>query len=109
MTDTVITFVSSERTQDENGVWRAGSPVTRQVMARVDSVTRDEFFRGGQNGLRPEYRFTVFYAEYHGELECDYMGDLYSIYRTYREPGTDYLELYAERKAGVNNGVHACG
>lgn len=108
MIDTLITFVTSDRYQDENGVWRTGSPVTRQVLAQVDSVTRDEFFRGGQNGLKPEFRFTVFWSEYHGERECDYMGTLYSIYRTYREPGSDYLELYVERKAGVNNGLKTC-
>ena len=34
---------------------------------------------------------------------CEYEGKPYAIYRTYRVPDTDMLELYVQRKVGVNN------
>lgn len=105
MTDTTIKLISHIRARDENGVWRDTGETAREVFASVNSVTRAEFFSGGQGGFRPEYRFDVFHAEYRGEDECEYDGNRYAIYRTYRNPATDYMELYAEKKAGVNDGT----
>lgn len=96
----VITLVGYTSTQDEYGVWQ-NEKTERDVFCSVDSVTRSEFFEGGRNGLNPEYRFTVFFADYQGERECVYKGIAYGIYRTYHAK-TDELELYAERKGGVN-------
>lgn len=98
----VITLVSYPRTQDDNGVWRDGVPIEKTVYCQVDSITRAEFFEAGRNGLKPEYRFTIFFAEYSGERTVIYNGVAYSIYRTYHARMDD-LELYAERRAG-NNG-----
>lgn len=95
----VITLVSYPRTQDANGVWRDSAPVERTVYCQVDSVTRSEFFDGGRNGLKPEYRFTMFFAEYLGERTVIYNGVAYSVYRTYHA-STDDLELYVERRTG---------
>lgn len=97
----IITLVSYPLTQDDNGVWRDGTPVEKQVYCQVDSVTRAEFFEAGRNGLRPEYRFTIFFAEYSGERTVIYNGVAYSVYRTYHAR-TDVLELYVEKKAGKN-------
>ena len=96
----VITLVGYTSTRDEYGVWQ-NEKTEREVFCSVDSVTRSEFFEGGRNGLNPEYRFTVFFADYQGERECVYKGTAYGIYRTYHAK-TDELELYAERKGGVN-------
>lgn len=98
----VITLVSYPRTQDANGVWRDSVPVLRPVYCQVESVTRQEFFSGGQNGLNPEYRFTMFFADYNGERTVIYDGVYYSVYRVYHGR-TDELELYVERRSG-NNG-----
>ena len=97
---TVITLVADTRVQDDNGVWRDGVRKTRDVFAQVDSVTRSEFFDGGQNGLKPEYRFTLFFGDYEGESELIYNGVTYSIYRSYYGRRDD-VELYVEKKAGV--------
>lgn len=105
MVDTEIILRTPVRVQDENGVWRDGDVTEHAVLAQVGSVTRSEFFGGGQNGLRPELVFTVFADEYRGEKECAHGGAAYSIYRTFHVPGTDYLELYVQRKAGVVNGA----
>jgi hypothetical protein len=32
------------------------------------------------------------------------MGQRYAVYRTYRVPGTDYMELWTEQKGGVSSG-----
>lgn len=101
MMDSVLTLITTTEQQDAFGVWR-DAETSRQVFCKVDSVTRAEFFEGGRNGLNPEFRFTVFAADYHGERLCEYCGSRYGIYRTYRTPGDDYMELYAERKGGTN-------
>ncbi len=99
--DAVLTLVSKTRTQDEYGMWKE-TQTTREIFCQVESVTRAEFFDGGRNGLNPEFQFTVFSGDYEGETVCQYDGKQYAIYRTYRVPGTDYMELYAERKGGTN-------
>lgn len=98
----IVTLVGYTRTQDEFGVWRS-TPSERQVFCSVDSVTRDEYFEGGRNGLNPEYRITMFFGDYKGEDTVVYNGIVYGVYRTYHAK-TDELELYVERKGGVNRG-----
>lgn len=103
MVDTTIKLISpASRYQDAEGVWRTSAPEVREIFAQVGSVNRAEFFSGGQAGMRPEYMFTVFAGEYHDEAVCEYNGKRYAIYRTYYVPGTDYLELYAQREVGVH-------
>lgn len=104
MADVMLTFKTPTRAQDENGIWRTTGETVREVYAQKDSVSRGEFFGGGQNGIRPELVFKVFHAEYEGETECIYNGETYAIYRTYHPEGSDYMELYVERRAGVKNG-----
>lgn len=97
----VITLVSFARTQDANGVWRDGTETTRDVFCQVDSVSRAEFFAGGQSGLKPEYRFTMFFGDYNGEKTVIYDGVRYSVYRTFHAR-TDDLELYVAKDVGDN-------
>lgn len=59
------------------------------------------FFDGGKNGLKPEYKVTMFSGDYNGEQSFIYNGNAYGVYRTYRAK-TDIIELYTERKGGVN-------
>ena len=96
----VITLVKETKEQDAYGVWQI-SETRRDVFAQVDSVTRNEFFEGGRNGLNPEYRFTMFAPDYEDERVVEYDGKAYGIYRTYNGRN-DTIELYAERKGGVN-------
>lgn len=106
MVDTEITLIKpSGRTQDDEGLWHSSHAVERTILARMDDVTRAEFFSAGQNGMRPEFRFTVNPIEYQGEEICGWNGARYAIYRTYHVPGTDDLELYVHREAGVTRGA----
>ena len=95
-----ITLLSATKTQNTYGVWEE-QLTERKVFCQVDSVTRQEFFEGGRNGLNPEYRMTMFFADYNGERELIYKGLTYSVYRTFQKR-TDTLELYVERKGGSN-------
>lgn len=96
----VITLVAYTRTQDQYGVWRDNVPTETRVFCQVDSVTRSEFFEAGQNGITPEYRFTMFFGDYSGQGIVIYKGETYSVYRTFHAR-TDMIELYVERKTGV--------
>lgn len=71
-----------------------------EVFARVESVSQAEFFSGGQNGLKPEFRFLISAWEYNKEPEVEYQGVIYCVYRTFRRT-LDLMELYVEEKVGV--------
>lgn len=99
--DDELTLLSVSRSRGTDGVWR-GDTTRRTVFCKIDSITRQEFFQAGRNGLNPEFRATVFAADYHGERVCVLHDKSYAIYRTYHVPGTDYIELYVQREGGTN-------
>lgn len=94
-------LVGSVDEKDAKGVFHS-TPRKRQVYCQTGPITRQEFFQAGRNGLNPETQFSVFAGDYAGERECEYGGQRYAIYRTYLPPGSDYIELYVERKGGTN-------
>ena len=102
MTDDVLELVSTTMEQNAYGVWTQ-TETTRQVFCRVSSVSQTEFFEAGRNGLNPEWRFSVFAADYQDEETVLYKSKRYGVYRTYRDG--DFIELYVERKGGVNKTV----
>ena len=97
----VITLITETYEKNKYGV---SVPVTssQDVFCQVDSVTRSEFYEGGRNGLNPEFRFTMFAPDYNGQKTVTYKGRAYGIYRTFLGRD-DTIELYAERKGGVNS------
>lgn len=100
----VIKLIPITYAKDANGIQRATEGEPREVMCQVDSVSRNEFFEGGRNGLNPELVFKVFFADYEDERVVEYQNKRYSIYRTYLGRN-DMMELYAERKGGTNGGI----
>lgn len=100
----VLNLISSTWTLDEYGV-RRKTEISRQVYCEAHSVTQTEFFAGSQAGLKPDLRFTVFNADYANEEILEFHGVRYSIYRTYNA-NSDYIELYAQKAAGVSNGIN---
>lgn len=99
--DRSITFdlVSVERTQDSIGQWTE-TETTRTVFGQISSVSMDEFFSGGQNGFKPEYRITMFGPDYEGEKICAIGDDYFTIYRVYFTR-SDTVELYLEKRTGT--------
>lgn len=75
----------------------------RAVMCEVFPVSRDEYFRGAENGINPEFEFKINPIEYNGEKIAEYDGRRFSIYRIYKA-SPDTLELYAEFVPGLNGG-----
>ena len=96
----VITLIAEAMSQDDNGV-RRKTETKKDVFCQVDSVSRDEFYAGGRNGLNPEFRFTMFGPDYDGQRVIEFRGQRYGVYRTFQRR-TDVLELYVERKGGTN-------
>jgi SPP1 family predicted phage head-tail adaptor len=93
-----ITLIAENITVDELGM--SSKTYTRtDTLCEVNSITRQEFFEAGRNGLNPEYEMTVFFGNYNGERIVEYKGEQYGVYRTYRTG--DYMELYVERKGGL--------
>lgn len=101
----VISLIELSRAQDEYGVWR-DTETSTDVYCQVESVTQREFFEGGRNGLNPELKFTMFYADYSNQPIVEYNSNRYSVYRTYLRRD-DKIELYVERKGGTNTTVSA--
>ena len=75
----------------------------KKIFCKWTSVSSQEWFEGGRNGLQPELRLTMFAPDYNGEKIVEIFGKRYSVYRTY-QPKSDEIELYLERKSGVENG-----
>lgn len=99
MISDVVTLVFVTRSQNAIGAWEV-SEQYNEVYAEVDSVSRSEWFEAGKAGLRAEYRFTIFCADYHGEERVIYKGTAYGVYRTYHRTN-DRIELYCERQVGA--------
>ena len=99
--DTVIELLTSTIQKDLYGVQRQTFQSV-EILARVASVTRSEFFNGNRSGMNPEFVFTIFHGDYDEQTLIRYEGKTYAVYRTYHVPGTDYLELYAQREGGAN-------
>ena len=96
----VLALVTETNVQDDYGVWRK-STTESTVYCQVESVTRQEFYDAGRNGLNPEYKFVIFVGDYAGQRTVKYNGDYYAVYRTYLAKN-DNLELYVERQGGTN-------
>ena len=94
----VLILIAQTITVDEYGR-EVATETERQVYCEVYSISQTEFYAAANTELNPEYRFDVFFGDYHGEDVCLFNGARYAIYRTFRNGDT--LELYAERKIGA--------
>lgn len=94
------TLIKTSYIKDQYGVSKPYQE-RKDVYGYYDSITATELFDGGRNGLNPEFRFTMTDLDYSGESVIERDGMQYSIYRTFK-PNNGQIELYAERKGGVN-------
>lgn len=98
MNDT-ITLVKKSYLPDETGEL-VSTTTTRDVFAKVESVGMKEFYEAMAQGLKPEVRFVIFdHLDYQGERTVEYLGDTFTVIRTYRKNLTS-IELVC---AGVVN------
>lgn len=91
-------LIKKDQHQDELMQW-VETVTRRPVYGQIGSVSASEFFSGGQNGFKPEWRVTMFGPDYEGEDDAEIYGVVYSIYRVYRARN-DRVELYMERRTG---------
>lgn len=95
----VITLIAETFSADSIGQM-VSTASTSDVFCNVQSVSQSEWFQGGQNGLKPELKVTMFAPDYSGQKEVEFKGIKYGVYRTYVRQD-ELLELYLERKTGV--------
>lgn len=94
----VAYLVSESFTKNKYGVYER-TETKSKVYVNVTSVNSQEWFEGGRNGLNPEFRFTMFSHDYHGEQIIEYNDIQYTIYRTYIRK-KDEIELYTIKRKG---------
>lgn len=98
----VVELITYTETQDAlKQVIR--TPAYREVFAEEKPIYSDEFFRAGQNNIKPRVMFEVHTHEYDGEEELRRGGDggeIYHIYRIFKNIKTMRTELYCEVRIG---------
>ena len=84
---------------------KMGQPIPQDlrtpILATDGSITRAEFDVAGRQSLNPEMVIKTQACNYNGEEIVEVDGTRYGVYRTYRPPYSDEVELYLERKTGV--------
>ncbi len=94
-----IKLISKEYTLNNIGV-PIETESYRVVFASMYSVSQVEFYRAGQEGLKPQAVYAVRFPEYQGEDEIEADGERLTIYRTYiRVDGR--IELYVTKRKGA--------
>ena len=94
-----VTLISQTETYDEMGV----STITEKenlIKGNYQSISAQEFFRGGEMGIKPEMIVKVWDREYNGETLLEYEGVRYIIYRTYLV-SDGRVELYCQKDVGA--------
>lgn len=99
--DDVLTLISPELKQNSVGDYVQIGETRREVFGTISSVSRAEWYNAGRSGYNPDVVFVTPLVNYFFESEAELHGVRYSIYRTYFTRNGDEIELYLERKAGV--------
>lgn len=93
-----VTLISQTESYDSMGVptiTETGST----IKGNFQSVSAQEFYRGGEIGIKPEFIVKVWEREYNGETVLEYEGKRYIIYRTYLV-SDGRTELYCQKDIG---------
>lgn len=73
----------------------------RMIYVTETSISRAEWNVATGNGVQPDIQLRTQRVNYCGETRVEYEGAVYYIYRTYTDD--DYIELYLEKRQGVQN------
>lgn len=74
----------------------------RDVYGVITSSTQQEWFTAHRDGINALYKLVIYSFEYEDELLVELDGEIYSVYRTFKQ-SIDKIELYLEKKAGTEN------
>ena len=99
----VVFLIKETFDRDEYGVLKS-EKTEREVFCNIGSISQKEFYRAGEQGLKPQYKITLSNAaDYEGEELLKLHNKEYVIYRTYINK-TEAIELYVTEKIGAKNG-----
>lgn len=93
-------LISRTFTIDEVGNQTATETETL-IPVEIRSVSRDEFYRAGEQKLNPEMVLITAAENYSGQELVKVDNVRYSIYRKYQDPAkNDDIELYCRKEVG---------
>lgn len=107
MVDSYITLISETDTGEKDAFLQPIKTEKRtSVLAADVPVSRTEYYKAGELGIKPEFEFVINPVEYHGETVAEVTDDAGNlirvrIYRTYKR-NADELEIYCSQSAGLN-------
>lgn len=84
---------------DSNGVQTA-TETKNPIPVEIHSLTRDEFFRAGEQKLNAEMMVTTAAINYSNQELIEIDSVKYAIYRKYRDANSDDIELYLRKEVG---------
>ena len=92
--DDVITLIKETVTRHYEYGNEVKTRKERELFCKVFSVTRNEFYRAAEVGLKPD--LTVWlsdHIDYEGETLARYGGDYYTVIRAYRDRGSMQVNM----------------
>lgn len=95
-------LISESFEPDEIGQLVPTEKKSEPIPCRIEYISQKEFFQAGQNGLKAELKIVTQACNYNNEEIVEYEGNRYGIYRPYRRNDSDEIELYCERKGGID-------
>lgn len=95
----IITLIGTTYIKDDLGQ-EIEQELKKEAYCNVKSIGMSEWFNAGRNGMKPQYKITMFVYDYDNEKFAEYKGKRYAIYRTYVRQN-ELIELYLEEKIGV--------
>ena len=102
--DGVAYLISKTYKEGSLGQRIPAEEVQTEIFVTRGSISRREWMDAGRNGLNPEILLKTAVVNYSGEREILFEEVRYAVYRTFNPPDSDEIELYLQRKAGVQNG-----
>ena len=94
-----VKLIGETVTYDDIGA-QATQETERELTGNFQSVSAQEFFRGGEMGIKPEFVIKLWAVEYQKETLLELDGERYVIYRTYlTDDGR--VELYCQKDVGA--------
>ena len=97
MFDTTATLLQEQITKDASLNEVKTYTMHEVYVRRVRSVGANEFYQAAAQGLRPSIVLVVFFGDYSNEKLVEWLGQIYTVTRTYQRPDSDDLELTLER------------
>lgn len=80
--DDVIYLISEDPAA--HGVFNKPTETKKMCYCRINSVTRNEFYKAKENGIEPIYAFVISeYADYNGEKIVEFRDKRYRVIRSY--------------------------